>query len=97
ELNQGGPVLSSMLPTNARCRLNENFPTYQSPTPFPPRPFSSKDEKGTGFCGTFQVDTDDLEPPSGGAIIGWLLPWVFMLSLARVLIHLHRTLGGATL
>ena len=76
------------IPNNARCRQDENFPKYSSPVGPPPKTKTFLDENQTGFCSTIRDDSDDSSHPPGGgtrtpdmgAIIGWLLPWTFMMS-----------------
>jgi hypothetical protein len=83
-LNESEPALANSMAWNARCRMDENFEMYTSP-PGPPRRSSviSQQEDGLGFCGTTSP------PRSGGAggnppnVIGWLLPWLFMLFATK--------------
>lgn len=80
-LNEGAPSLASSLPVNARCRMDENFPSYSSPGGFPPHRTSEEDEEddGIGFCGTLDFRSGGTgSGPDLGAIIGWLLPWLAM-------------------
>jgi hypothetical protein len=86
-VNEAEPAFSSILPTNARCRMEENFAAYTSPPGNPPRSSTDQsDSTGTG-CGSLQrVSDHDSESgpgPGAGAIIGWFLPWLAMAALAR--------------
>lgn len=88
-VNESGPT--SNIPYNARCKMDENFPAYHSPSGPPPRSAvqSGGEDEDTGFCGTIQSRKDGSGGshggPSAGAIIGWLLPWLFMGLSVRVI------------
>lgn len=81
---------ASTLPNNAKCRSSENYPDYVSPEGAPMRtnPFDD-DEGNVGFCGTVaqihsQGGDDDFGSPPAGAVLGWFLPWMLMLGVARL-------------
>ncbi|MCM2323208.1 MAG: carboxypeptidase regulatory-like domain-containing protein [Oligoflexia bacterium] len=80
-LNEKPPALAGSLPVNARCRLDEAFGSYSSPSGGPYRRATDNEDE-VGFCGTLQ------RPSSGGgpgtaAIVGWFLPFAAMMLLAR--------------
>lgn len=79
-MNEAEPPLAQVLPLNSRCRLDENFPAYQSPGGAPPR--SREAEDSVGFCGTIQ--NGGTGGSGGGAaasvIFGWSLPYLFLLG-----------------
>ena len=76
-VNEGAPGLASSVSENARCRMQENFPGYQSPAGDPPRGNTSQDSGGG--CGTIDTGSRrDGGGPGPGAIAGWLLPWAVM-------------------
>jgi hypothetical protein len=88
-VNAAAPVLAADLPTNARCRMDENFAAYQSPPGDPPR--SSVDDGGThvGFCGTIDPSSGSGGGgPGPGEILGWLLPWFAMAAGGRIMVRL---------
>lgn len=90
-LNEPDPALSAVLPFNARCRMAENFSSYQSPAGSPPRNSVSSSDN-TGGCG--MMDTSGGRrggkgggqgpPPSGSAVLGWFMPWLMMFLIARL-------------
>jgi hypothetical protein len=91
-VNQGQSALSSVLPSNARCRMTEVFPAYQSPPGDPPRASTEQSDSGGGGCGTIRNVSDDDEGSGPGpwAITGWLLPWIAMGAFARLAKALAR-------
>jgi hypothetical protein len=94
------PVLSAILPNNARCRMTENFPLYSSPPGNPPRSKTYTDSSEGGFCSTVRnIDENDSNspptPPS--AIIAWFLPWTAMFLGGKIWIRLQRRYGKAIL
>jgi hypothetical protein len=92
------PFLSSVLPTNARCRGSEAFPSYQSPPGLPRRSPLYQGDSGGGFCGTIRDKSKPPRPPLGpGAIFAWFLPWVICLTTLRFLIRLQRSSRTANL
>jgi hypothetical protein len=101
-INGSGPSLSNIIPNNARCRISENFPAYSSPAGNPRKSRGHQnDDGGSGFCGT--IDPSNSNGPKNGsgvnssALIGWFLPWIFMLSASRWAIYLHRRWEPANL
>jgi hypothetical protein len=85
-VNQAKPALSSVIPTNARCRMPEVFSAYQSPPGNPPHASTDQGDSGGGGCATIRDVNDDNRGgggPGTGAIIGWLLPWIAMGLTAR--------------
>ena len=68
----GAPAsITGDLPQNPRCRMNESFPAYESP-PGEPR----RRDTGGGFCASTR--NQKMDPPSGGQLLGWWLPFIFM-------------------
>jgi hypothetical protein len=92
-INGVSPSLGNIIPSNARCRISEDFPAYVSPSgnPRKSRAHQNNDD-GSGFCGT--IDPSNSVGPKDGAsasaLAGWFLPWIFMLSASRWVIYLHR-------
>lgn len=72
--------LEAVLPNNSRCKADENFPSYSSPSDLPPNAGDGT-SKGTGFCSTQnhapRSGKEKSENP-GGDIVGWFLPWIFI-------------------
>ena len=92
-VNEPSPSLSATLAPHARCKMSENFPDYTSPPGGARRSaplVSPLKNDGTGFCGTI---SDNSEKADFGAIVGWFLPWVFMVIVLRVL-RAPATLGA---
>jgi hypothetical protein len=85
-VNEGAPALAPVIAENARCRMDENFAAYSSPPGDPPRGITEEPEESGGFCGTTTLDSGRKgggSGPGAGALLGWFLPWVAMLVLAR--------------
>ena len=89
-LNEENPPLLSEIPSNARCRMKEDFPPYHSPTggssqSSPPSSSASHSTaKSIGFCGTalrepHKKSGTDLRGPPLNDKIGWFIPWLFLL------------------
>jgi hypothetical protein len=93
-LNPSNPPLSTTLPTNARCRLAENFPNYQSPPGEPSRSQPKSDSSGGG-CGSIHdrsnnSDSNHQGPLPSSEVLAWFLPWSLVLFAWRILIRLQR-------
>lgn len=93
-VNEGAPALSSALPMNARCAAADSFGGYSSPAQLPPR-FPYGDGSQIGFCGSVKRVADRAErlPHSGAPaplLLGWALPWITMLAVARSAVLLAR-------
>src|SRR5262249_21391595 len=69
-LNEAAPPLAAVYPYNARCRMSENFPAYQSPAGDPP---------GVGFCGAVHAQGEN-PGPTTAELVGWSLPWLMMIT-----------------
>lgn len=70
---------SGNLPVNARCRMDENFGPYASPPGEPQR----SEGNSSGFCAS--TDSQRRGPPSGGQLVGWMLPWLLIAGLRAAL------------
>jgi hypothetical protein len=90
-INEGTPALSDHLPNNARCRSPEAFPDYLSPPGLPPR--NSVQTEQSGGCGTIQDQSKPSGPSNGAAsVVGWFLPWIFMLLSLKFWTRLQRAI-----
>jgi hypothetical protein len=85
-VNEQAPPMAGTIPFNPRCRMPENFASYQSPPGDPPRGVP-EDQSSSGGCGMIDVSGgsdsgggDHSGPTSPGAI-GWFLPWLVMAAL----------------
>mgnify|MGYP000720876703 CR=1 FL=1 len=91
-INEAGPALAASLPVNGRCRMEENFSSYSSPSSTPDRR-ALQEEETIGFCGTVAAlaaknggrGGDGPRGPSAGAIAGWFLPWAVMALTVRAM------------
>lgn len=90
--NAAAPPLAGLIPDNARCRMEEQYPPYSSPLGNPPKT-GGNESGGGGLCGTVRDSNSDRP----GAIFGWFLPWVFMLAFTRLAIRLQSALHPANL
>jgi hypothetical protein len=82
------------LPHHPRCQRTEEFSTYRSPAG-PPRhttPSLPPDSPPIGSCGTTQHKRSSEQAPPL-SILGWLLPWMIILTESRFLIFLHRRMS----
>jgi hypothetical protein len=65
-INEAAPRLATSLATNARCRMDETFASYQSPPGDPPRASTEQNTGGAGFCGTIQKSQNNGKSGPGG-------------------------------
>jgi hypothetical protein len=99
-VGEAAPALAATLPVNARCRMAENFPAYQSPAGSPPRIDTSQGQGGGG-CGTIEAESPrggrGRGGPRGGggpgAIAGWFAPWLAMAAIARLARRRRKSLA----
>lgn len=90
------PPLAGSLADNARCRAEEKFTSYTSPPGNPPRRASASGSGGGAlFCGSLEVKRGGNPGPGpdagAGAVLGWFLPWVFMLVFLKIASWLSRS------
>lgn len=76
-----------------RCRMNENFPPYQSPAGDPPVKDIGDPDTKPGGCGTISIEDGSSNGPGSGfgMIMGWMIPYL----MAFVALRMQR--GGLRL
>jgi hypothetical protein len=75
---------------NARCTMNVDPSTYQSPDGPPVRNYGDSTMRDqVGFCGTISQNSGDV-PPDYGARIGWFLPWAVMMLWSKLRYNRRR-------
>ena len=70
--------------------MTEEFAGYSSPPGDPPRLSREQESGGLGLCGTVASDAKRLKDnsrlgSSPEAILGWFLPWFFMMAVRGIL------------
>lgn len=77
-VNAANPPFESSYPFNARCRMDENFPSYASPPGDPER--SDTGGGFLGFCGSVGGSGSGMGGGSASLpdIVSWFLPFLFM-------------------
>jgi hypothetical protein len=89
-VNEPAPLFADTLPNTARCREDENFPDYKSPSGNPPRSQTDQSSNsGVGFCATLSRNDrgsngGNGSGPGAGAIVGWFVPWLLMGLFASI-------------